>query len=242
MREFDDFMEIVRKIRRNCPWDSVQTHESLKKYLLEESNEVLEGIDRLSKENDSTNLCEELGDVLLQVVFHTVLEEEQKNFVLDDVISDICRKLIVRHPHVFGDVQADTVDKVLSNWDSIKKETKGQQTYAETLESVPKNFPALMRAEKLTKRADRAGVDFTQDEEICSQIKATLDECRNVQGEDGSAMFGKLLMLITDYARHKDIDCETALADYCSSFTKRFAEIEKGNDNLSKVNADELYS
>lgn len=93
MREFDDFMEIVRKIRRNCPWDSAQTHESLKKYLLEESNEVLEGIDRLSKENDSTNLCEELGDVLFQVALHSVIAEEEGLFTVEDVIRDVSSKM-----------------------------------------------------------------------------------------------------------------------------------------------------
>ena len=109
MREFDDFMEIVRKIRRNCPWDSVQTHESLKKYLLEESNEVLEGIDRLSKENDSTNLCEELGDLLMLVVLQSVIAQEEGFFTMEDVITGVALKMKFRHPKIFSPEDQEAV-------------------------------------------------------------------------------------------------------------------------------------
>ena len=124
MREFDDFMEIVRKIRRNCPWDSVQTHESLKKYLLEESNEVLEGIDRLSKENDSTNLCEELGDVLFQVALHSVIAEEEGLFTVEDVIRDVSSKMKFRHPKIFSpeDKEAATL-----SWEELKRYEKSRK-------------------------------------------------------------------------------------------------------------------
>ena len=154
----DDLVEIVRILRseNGCPWDKVQTHKTIKKDFLEEVYEVMEAIDC----DDSDMMREELGDVLLQVVFHCVIETEQEHFGLEEVADEVCRKLIVRHPHVFGDVEADTVDKVLTNWDSIKKETKGQESYTDTLESVAKNFPALLRAQKLVKRADRAGVSL----------------------------------------------------------------------------------
>ena len=122
----DDLVEIVRILRseNGCPWDKVQTHKTIKKDFLEEVYEVMEAIDC----DDSDMMREELGDVLLQVVFHCVIETEQEHFGLEEVADEVCRKLIVRHPHVFGDVEADTVDKVLTNWDSIKKETKGQES------------------------------------------------------------------------------------------------------------------
>ena len=122
-----DLVTVLRDSEKGCPWDKEQTHSSIKKDLLEEAYEVIDGIDCDSPEM----MREELGDVLLQVIFHVVLEQEQDHFTLEDVITELCQKLIVRHPHVFGDVQANTVDKVLSNWDSIKKETKGQETYTD---------------------------------------------------------------------------------------------------------------
>ena len=121
MREFDDFMEIVGKIRKNCPWDSVQTHESLKKYLLEESNEVLEGIDRLSKENDSTNLCEELGDVLFQIVLHSVIAEEEGLFTLEDVVKGVMNKMKYRHPKIFS---PEDKEAAALSWEELKRREK----------------------------------------------------------------------------------------------------------------------
>ena len=162
--DINDLADIVVILRsgNGCPWDKVQTHKSIKKDFLEEVYEVMEAIDCDSPEM----MREELGDVLLQVVFHTVIETENNNFRLDDVITDICKKLIIRHPHVFGSVEADNVETVLKNWDTIKKETKGQETYSDTLKSVPKNFPALMRAQKLSKRAARAGIEYDNAHDI----------------------------------------------------------------------------
>ena len=237
-----DMAEIVRILRseEGCPWDKVQTHASIKKDMIEEAYEVAEAIDCASPEM----MREELGDVMLQVVFHTVIEEEKGEFKLDDVADELCKKLIVRHPHVFGDVEADTVDKVLTNWDAIKKETKGQETFTDTLESVPKNFPSLMRAQKLSKRAARAGVDFESEDEIYSLIKTALSdiEISRREGRAPASEVGDLLMLIAALARKLDVDCEEALADGCKDFTSRFAQLEKRGRNLSEVRADELYS
>lgn len=237
-----DMAEIVRILRseNGCPWDKVQTHASIKKDMIEEAYEVAEAIDFDSPEM----MREELGDVLLQVVFHTVIEEEKGEFVLDDVADELCKKLIIRHPHVFGDVQADTVDKVLTNWDAIKKETKGQESFTDTLESVPKNFPALMRAQKLGKRASRAGIDFEDEKGALDLIKAALSdiEVSRSEGRKPTAEIGDLLMLITAFARKLDIDCEEALADCCREFTERFSSLEKSGRELSSIGAQELYS
>ena len=152
----DDLLEIMALLRseNGCPWDKVQTHESIRTDLIEETYEVCEGIDNNSPEM----LREELGDLLLQIVFHSQIEREAGNFTFDDVCNDICQKLVYRHPHVFGEVKVNDSDDVLKNWDALKKESKNQETYTETLESVPKNFPALLRAQKISKRISRAGV------------------------------------------------------------------------------------
>ncbi|MBR1862464.1 MAG: nucleoside triphosphate pyrophosphohydrolase [Ruminococcus sp.] len=241
-----DLVTVLRDKDKGCPWDKVQTHKSIKKDFLEEVYEVMEAIDCDSPEM----MREELGDVLLQVIFHTVLEEEQGSFDLGDVITELCQKLIVRHPHVFGDVNANTVDKVLSNWDSIKKETKGQETYTDTLESVPKNFPALMRAQKLGKRAARAGVDFEKCEEdgteldLYAAIGSALKRVRlaDLNGEDASGDLGALLFLCANLARRLGCDAEESLADSCNDFIQRFGELEKAGGDLSGAAPGELYS
>ncbi len=227
----DDLVNVVIVLRseNGCPWDKVQTHKSIKKDFLEEVYEVMEAIDCQSPEM----MREELGDVLLQVVFHTVIEQENGNFVLDDVITEICQKLIVRHPHVFGNVNADTVDKVLTNWDAIKKETKGQETYTDTLKSVPKNFPALMRAQKLGKRAARAGIDFESADEIMNVLKGMINN--NADIED-------ILFVCANAERHLSEDAEEQLAGACDRFVERFEELEKSGRDLTQIPAGELYS
>ena len=246
MDDLVDLVTVLRDKEKGCPWDKEQTHSSIKKDLLEEVYEVMEAIDCDSPEM----MREELGDVLLQVIFHVVLEEERGSFVLEDVITELCQKLIIRHPHVFGDVNADTVDKVLSNWDSIKKETKGQDTYTDTLKSVPKNFPSLMRAQKLGKRASRAGIDFEKCEEdgteldMYAAIESALNNIRQADAneQDASGDIGDLLFLCANLARRLDCDAEECLADSCKDFIKRFEELEKRSADVSKEAADELYS
>jgi tetrapyrrole methylase family protein/MazG family protein len=227
--DINDLVTIVKVLRSEtgCPWDKVQTHESIKKDLLEETYEVMEAIDCKSPEM----MQEELGDVLLQVVFHTVLESEQGHFELGDVTNDVCRKLIVRHPHVFGDVNVEGVDDVLRNWDSIKMDTKGQQTFTDTLKSVPKNFPALMRAQKVGQRAKRAGMDFRCAEDAVACIaaeKAELDAAiaandqKNIQEE-----LGDLLFSCVNASRHLGVDAEFALSMSTEKFIRRFAATEE---------------
>ena len=150
----DDLELITEILRDRCPWDREQTHESSRQCFIEEVYEACDAIDK----KDPENLCEELGDVLLQVLFHARMEEEEGRFNYGDVGNGICRKLIVRHPHVFGDVAADTPAQVLSNWDKIKADTKGQKDPADTVRDVPLALPALMRAQKIAKRASKAGM------------------------------------------------------------------------------------
>ncbi len=148
-----EIMEILRS-ENGCPWDREQTHESIRKNFIEETYEVIEAIDT----KNPPLMREELGDVLLQVVFHSRISEEAGEFSFSDVADEICRKLIIRHPHVFGDINVGSSDEVLVNWDKIKAETKKQTTVTETLESVSKSLPSLMRAQKLAKKTAKAGL------------------------------------------------------------------------------------
>ena len=224
-----DLLDIVRLLRGEggCPWDIEQTHETIKSDLIEETYEVIEAIDL----KDTALLREELGDVLLQVVFHTRIEEEQEHFNFDQVCDEVCKKLIVRHPHVFGEVKADTTDQVLKNWDAIKMETKGQETYTDTLESVAKSLPALMRAQKVGKRAMRAGMDFRTAEDAVACIaaeKAELDAAIASGDRDNiHEELGDLLFSCVNAARHLGIDAEQALTDSTEKFIHRFEETEK---------------
>jgi len=224
-----DLLDIVRLLRGEggCPWDREQTHKSIRSDLIEECSEVIEAIDL----EDTALLREELGDVLLQVVFHSRIEEETGHFKFDDVCDEVCKKLIVRHPHVFGDVLAENTDQVLKNWDAIKMKTKGQETYTDTLNSVAKSLPALMRAQKVGKRAMRAGMDFRCAEDAIKCIadeKAELDKAvaagdkENIEEELGDVLFS-----CVNAARHLGVDAEQALKNSTEKFIKRFAATEK---------------
>ena len=232
-----DLLDIVRLLRGEggCPWDREQTHTSIKSDFIEETCEVIEAIDL----DDKALLREELGDVLLQVVFHCRIEEETNTFTFDDVCDEICKKLIIRHPHVFGDVTANTTDQVLKNWDAIKMETKGQERYTDTLTSVAKSLPALMRAQKVGKRAMRAGMDFRCAEDAVACIgneKAELDvaiannDKANIEEE-----IGDLLFSCVNAARHLGVDAELALKSATEKFIKRFSVTE---DLTSAENID----
>ena len=161
-----DLLDIMRKLRgeNGCPWDREQSHSSIRKDLLEEAYEVADAIDRQS----DIDLCEELGDLLLQVVFHSQIAAEEKAFDFVDVCDGICRKLILRHPHVFGEVKVENSSQVLENWDAIKKVEKQQNDFTETLKSVPAAFPAAMRAQKVQKRAAKAAIALSGDRETAA--------------------------------------------------------------------------
>lgn len=225
----DDLIDIVRLLRSEggCPWDREQTHESIRTDFVEETCEVIEAIDL----KDTELLREELGDVLLQVVFHCRIEEELNSFKFEDICDGICKKLIIRHPHVFGEVIADDTDQVLKNWDAIKMETKGQTSYTDTLNSVAKSLPALMRAQKVGKRAMRAGMDFRCADDAIACIANEKKELDNavLSGDKANIEeeLGDLLFSCVNAARHLGIDAELALKAATDKFIKRFDATEK---------------
>ncbi len=224
----DDFIGIMKLLRApsGCPWDAKQTHESIKKNLIEETYEVIEAINK----EDTALLCEELGDLLMQVVFHTIMEEEKGSFDFDDVTDGVSKKLIIRHPHVFGDVEADTVDKVLSNWDEIKRKTKGQKSTTESMLSVPRELPALMRAAKVQKKAADVGFDWDCAEGALEKLDEESAELRqavkNGSKEEISEEFGDLLFSMVNISRFLKLDPEESLTASTDKFLDRFSKVE----------------
>ena len=241
--ELLQIMQVLRS-ENGCPWDKEQTHQSIRQDLLEECYEVIEAIDA-----DSVPMMrEELGDVLLQVVFHCQIEAEQSHFTFEDICDELCRKLVIRHPHVFGTVQVADSDEVLKNWDAIKQETKQQTTAAETLDSVCKALPALMYAQKLGKRASRAGMDWRSAEDAFRYIRMETDELAEAMQSGTQAQIedelGDLLFSCVNTARHLNIDAETALRNAAEKFRRRFAETEQliqaDNLNMAAMDIDTL--
>ena len=227
---FDDLVEIVRCLRLpdGCPWDKVQTHKTIRQDLIEETYEVVEAIDN----DDPEGLREELGDVLLQVVFHTQIEREKGVFDIDDVANDVCQKMITRHPHVFGEVKADTVGKVLDNWDKIKMETKEQKSQSEAMDSIARSLPSLMRAQKIQKKAAKVGFDFANADDAAVKVSEELAELLEAtKSGDESAVAeeaGDLLFAAVNTVRLAGVNSEKALYDACEKFLSRFKEVEKG--------------
>lgn len=203
----DDLRTILKILRceNGCPWDREQTHKTIIKDLLEEAYEVVEAIEAESDEM----LCEEIGDLLLQVVFHTTIAEEDTAFSYSDAVNGICRKMIERHPHVFGSVVAETSEKVLTNWEKIKAETKKQETLFDRLSAVPVTFPALMRAQKLIHRAEKGG-------EAVSAGEYDFTACK-----DKEMAVAEALWQITAAADKAGVDAETALRHFSENFTNQ---------------------
>lgn len=226
---FEDLIEIMRILRApgGCPWDAKQTHQSIRKNFIEETYEAVEAIDA----EDPVLLQEELGDVLLQVVYHAAMEEEQGTFQIMDVCDGVCKKLIHRHPHIFGDVEANTAEEVLSNWESIKQEEKGQKTAAQTLESVSKALPALMRAEKIQQRAARAGMDYESQADAFRDLQSELEELNAAVEQESrerqTEELGDLLFSVVNVSRFIGADPEEALEMACKKFVDRFAAVEQ---------------
>ena len=223
-----DLLTIVALLRseNGCPWDKEQTHESVRRALIEEVYEAADAIDQ----KDPVALREELGDVLLEVVFHTQIETEQGGFTFDDICDGVCKKLIYRHPHIFGDVSVSSADEVLENWDRLKRIEKGQTSGTDTLYSVPKAFPGLMRAEKVQKRAAKAGwpePDVSGALTEIAKIAKTLDTTANAENQAAlSDAAGALLFWAAQAARLLKVDPEAAVAAAVERFIHRFAAAE----------------
>lgn len=224
----EDLMEILRLLRGEggCPWDREQTHQSIRMAFIEETYEAVEAIDT----NDIGLMREELGDVLLQVAFHCQLEREQGSFTFDDVCDEVCKKLIHRHPHVFGELELSDTEAVLKNWDKIKQETK-QQSDSDTLTAVSKALPALMRAQKVGKRAMRAGMDFDSPQDAFDCVTQEAAELQEAMGsgsrEQMEEELGDLLFSCVNTARHLQIDAEEALTRATEKFIRRFQKTEE---------------
>ena len=234
--DLDDFRKVIAILRSpgGCPWDIEQTHESIRRNLLEEAYEVCEAID----ERDPDHLKEELGDLLMQVIFHSRIEEEKGVFNLDDVADAAVKKLIFRHPHVFGDVSVSDSGEVLKNWDELKRREKAQTTVTKTMTDVAESLPSLWRAEKVQKKACKVGFDW----EDCSGAQTKLTEELNelneaIAGGDKSAVeeeLGDLLLTVTSLARKLGVDSERALSRATDKFIDRFERVEQEAEAMGK--------
>ena len=221
-----DLIEIVRILRApaGCPWDREQTHETLRKDLIEECYEVIEAINK----QDPVLLQEELGDVLLQVVFHASLETDAGRFTFDDVCDGICKKLILRHPHVFGSVSVGSTEEVLTNWEAIKMASKQQKTVSESIASVPRELPALMRAQKIQKKAAKVGFDWPDVSGALAKVAEEAEEVRQALDDPSHAEeeLGDLLFAVVNVCRFCKADAEEALTRSTDKFAARFAGVE----------------
>ena len=223
---FDDLVMLVEVLRsdKGCPWDREQTHKSIRKDLIEETYEVVEAIDT----EDPALLREELGDLLLQIVFHAGIEAEEGRFDVNGVANDICVKLIHRHPHVFGDVSADTTEQVLSNWEQIKSEEKERVTVTDKLRSIPPMLPALMRATKVGKKASMFDFETTKlvVDKIAEEMAEVNEAIESGVQADIEEEIGDLLLTVTSLCRKLDVDAEAALNKATEKFIGRFERIE----------------
>lgn len=225
----DDLVAIIKVLRApgGCPWDREQTHESIKKNFIEETYEVVEAINKQSTDM----LREELGDVLLQIVLHSEMESENGNFSFDDVVNDIVQKLVVRHPHVFGEVVANNTAEALNSWDAVKLKTKGQKNQTESMLSVPRELPALMRAQKIQHKAAKIGFDWDNVGGAVDKLYEEIDELKTAmeQGKrfDIEDEFGDILFSCVNIARFIDVDSEEALTASTDKFMSRFSLVEQ---------------
>lgn len=233
---FKDLVKIMKILRseNGCPWDREQTHESLKKYLIEEAYEVVEAIDKKNMDM----LCEELGDLLLQVVFHARIAEEDGKFNIYDVITGICKKMYSRHSHVFGKDKAETPDEVMEKWKINKKKEKTVDSYTDAMKSISKNLPALLRSFEVQKKASEVGFDWKNAEEIFQKIYEELEELDKARKDNNiekiSEELGDLLFSVVNLCRFYEIHPELALNSVIEKFIKRFEYMEKMAEKNSK--------
>ncbi len=222
---FEDLMDIIAKLRGDggCPWDIEQTHKSIKENIIEEGYELIEAIDEESFEK----MADESGDLLLQVVFHAQIAKENGEYDMNDVTDAICKKMIHRHPHVFGDVKAENSDEVLENWNQIKRDDRGQQTIAQEMEGVSKYLPSLMRAEKIQKKAGKNGYVFNEPLVAADSISGMI-KILDGNTDKGAAekYIGKMLFELVSVARALGVSPETALSSYLESFIQEFSKFE----------------
>ncbi len=226
---FDDLLSIITVLRapNGCAWDRAQTHESIKKNFIEETYEVVEAINKKSADM----LREELGDVLLQIALHSEMEREQGTFDFNDVVNDIVQKLVVRHPHVFGDEIARNQQEALNSWDAAKARSKGTKSQTESMLSVPRELPALMRAQKVQHKASKVGFDWDNVDGAIDKLYEEANELKMaISHNDSSEIedeFGDILFSCVNISRFLDLDAEEALTGATDKFLSRFAEVER---------------
>lgn len=245
-RTLDDLVEIMAKLRgtQGCPWDKSQTHESLKPFIIEEAYEVIDAIER----NNKHDFIEELGDLLLQIIFHSRLAEECGEFDIGDVIEGVCEKMIRRHPHIFGHVTVDGTDQVLKNWEEIKREEKDIKLESESMMNLPKTLPALMKAFKVQEKAARVGFDWDDVSGALDKVYEELDELKEVYNAGNRDKIreemGDLLFACVNVARFLEVEPELALNDAVKKFINRFNFVEtnaaKFDKNLRDMSLQEM--
>ena len=226
--DYADALEIIRLLRSEdgCPWDKVQTHKSIRRGMLEEAYEAAEAIDL----EDPVLLQEELGDVLMQVIFHADIEKDAGRFTMDDVCDGMVKKLLFRHPHVFGTAHEDSPESVLVSWDKLKRQEKGQATVTDTLNSVARSLPGLWRAEKIQNKAAKAGFDWPDVKGALDKLEEETGELRRAaeSGEGVAEELGDVLFAAVKVARFAGVDPEDAIAATCEKFIRRFRAVEEG--------------
>ena len=242
--DYNDLLEIVRLLRsaEGCPWDRVQTHQSIRRGLLEEAYEAAEAIDT----EDTALLREELGDVLMQVVFHADIEKDAGRFTMDDVCDGVVKKLLFRHPHVFGDGQAETAERVGVSWEQLKRQEKGQKTAADTLDSVARSLPGTWRAEKLQRKAADAGFDWRSVDGALDKLDEEVRELHRAVETNGNVPeeLGDVLFAAVKVGRFCGVDPEEALHGTCEKFIRRFRAMEEAaareGRELTELTLEEL--
>jgi len=220
---FEDYIAIIRRLRKECPWDREQTHQSIRHSLIEEAYEVVESID----DNDLPALKGELGDLLLHVAMHSVMAEEEKEFTMDEVLKASMEKLIRRHPHVFGNTKVSGAQEVKANWEKLKM-AEGRTSM---LEGVPKELPALLRAYRLQEKASKVGFDWKKKSDVWKKVKEEIQELQSAEKSENKAEIenelGDLLFALVNYSRFLHQNPEIALRKSVDKFTKRFHGIER---------------
>lgn len=239
-KTFDELISVMSRLRApgGCPWDREQTYASLAQYLLEECYETFDAIQEADQTGDTTNLTEELGDVLLQVVFHSTIAAERGDFTIDEVVQSVTEKLILRHPHVFGEKELATAQDVLNNWDELKRAQqkasgKVEKPKESILDDVPVHFPALLEGQKLTKKAAKVKFDWENTDQIFEKLTEETNELKDAieKNENIEEEIGDLLFVVLNLARKLEVDAETALKKTNRKFRQRFKFIE---DELKK--------
>ncbi len=239
-KRFNNLLKIMSRLRgkKGCPWDKEQTRESLKPFIIEEAYEVIEAIDEKSPEK----LKEELGDLLLQVVFHAQLAKEKKEFDMEDILTTLEEKLIRRHPHVFGDVPYEDAKEVLVQWEKIKKEEKANIERESMLDSVPKELPALLRAHRLQDKASRVGFDWKHIDDVFAKVEEEIKEFKGAvkekKADEIEDELGDIFFALVNVARFLEINPEDALRKTISKFISRFRYIEEKAKEAKKELSD----